>query len=174
MEKMELVKEVHAPKIYVAGAHRELERCSRVIEEVRELGYDVVLDWTASIREFGGDQNDDRVLTERAKNAWADIDAVIEADIVLLLLPRTITKGMHTELGAALMWNRLRARGGTNSDMTSYSFAATTNHKTILASWEDEIAARDEDLPLFVACADNIFDRDVDALMCLHDIRDVR
>ena len=144
-------------KIYIAGAHRELDRCSDIIKKVDALpGAEITLDWTGSIREFGGDQHDDRSLPARAETAWADVDAVLNADVVWLLLPRAITKGMHTELGVALAYRRLRPFLDVPDRFGQ--------KKTLLASWVDEIAAHDEDLPLFVAAVDNIFDTDAEAL----------
>lgn len=147
-------------KIYIAGAHRELDRCASMIIAADAIpDVEVTLDWTGSIRKHGGDQNDDRPIPDRAETAWADVDAVIAADVVWLLLPRAITKGMHTELGVALCYNRL---------LKKVHFL--DGPKIIIASWQDSVAARDEDLPLFVATADLLFDNDADALEAVRGV----
>lgn len=150
-------------KIYIAGAHRELERCSAIIDTVKKFpNVEITLDWTYSIRKFGGDQQDDRSVKDRAETAWQDVDAVLNADLVWLLLPRAITKGMHTELGVALAFRRLRPFLSVPDRFNG--------KKTLIASWADKIAARDEDLPLFVCAADNIFDTDEEALGAVRDL----
>lgn len=146
-------------KIYVAGSSRDLTRCTLVIQAIQRMpNAEITLDWTESIRQFGGDAQDNRTVRARAETAWADVDAVLAADVLVLLLPRVPTKGAWAELGVALAHNRLMQRAGVayQGELSN----RLQHEKFIFAAWEDEHMSESEDLPLFVAPAHKIFRND--------------
>lgn len=144
--------------IYVAGASREIERCEGVLRHIRTYlptSYEITLDWPASVRAHKGDPDD---AAQREEIALDDVDAVLDAHILLLLLPRQPTEGMHAELGVALGNNRLVHHFGARQ--------VGTDRITILASWQDKDGPNRT--PLFVAPADHVFQSDEEALAHLH------
>lgn len=94
-------------KIYVAGPLADVEKVRAVQIAVVAAGHELTLDWT---------RGSDASLTERyasspdvaAKIATDDLEAVLDADAVLVVMSEHDGRGMFVELGAALT----RARRG--------------------------------------------------------------
>jgi hypothetical protein len=85
-------------RIYVAGG--STERLSVVrpwMDMLRNVGWTITHDWTES-------EGYDRQFTheEQQHNAKLDLDGVLAADWVWLLVPATKSEGLSVELGAAL------------------------------------------------------------------------
>lgn len=89
-------------RIYIAGASAERERVRAALAYVRSLGAVVTFDWLAEIERVGTALPLDALTAERS--ALADLRAIHEADVVLLLVPAAgvITTGAWAELGYAL------------------------------------------------------------------------
>lgn len=86
--------------IYVAGALADVETVRSVQAAVVRAGHELTLDWT---------RVDEAALTDyearpaaAATVATADLDAVLAADAVLVVLSEHEGRGMYVELGAAL------------------------------------------------------------------------
>ncbi|HXH77465.1 hypothetical protein [Nocardioides sp.] len=94
-------------KIYVAGPLADVERVRAVQVAVVAAGHELTLDWT---------RGSDAVLREgyssapdlAAKIATDDLEAVLNADAVLVVMSEHDGRGMFVELGVALT----RARRG--------------------------------------------------------------
>lgn len=87
-------------KIYVAGASKELARCQFWIDECREAGFEVTQDWTIAVLEI-------RIGTtltaeERRKCARDDLDGVLSASVLWMLVPSNASVGSWIEFGYAL------------------------------------------------------------------------
>ena len=95
-------------KIYVAGASKEAARCRAMIDAVKALGYELTLDWLAEIEKAGA-ANEGLEHPERQRYAIADMEAVVKADILLVLAPDAFSTGAWVELGIALGHNALAA-----------------------------------------------------------------
>jgi hypothetical protein len=91
-------------KIYMAGASKEVDQCAAAIAALREMGYEVDLDWTKSVIEYRAKGVSDVHLSEdeRIKFAQEDIDAAVDADIFWLRTPQNASLGAWVELGAAI------------------------------------------------------------------------
>ena len=91
-------------RIYLAGASKEVDECAAAIAQLREMGHDVVLDWTKSVLENRAKGVADQHLSEsdRVAFASADLNAAVSADILWLRTPRNASLGAWVELGAAL------------------------------------------------------------------------
>lgn len=87
-------------RIYVAGASSQLYRAKAAIKLVRQLGYEVTVDWPESIEAYG-------ILSDykaRLGSATEDWDGVRAADVVWFLAPEDNypSTGAWVELGMAI------------------------------------------------------------------------
>lgn len=88
-------------KVYVAGALDDAERVQAVQAAVVAAGHQLSLDWTREsdvtfVNNYASD------LDLSAKIATDDLDAVLDADAVLVVASEHEGRGMFVELGAAL------------------------------------------------------------------------
>ena len=79
-------------RFYIASSLRNIDQVRYVSEKLKNIGFIHTYDWT--VNENVTTLEELRVIGEKEKNA------VIEADIVLVLLPAG--KGSHIELGIAI------------------------------------------------------------------------
>lgn len=87
------------PSVYVAGGSHERLEVRRWIDELVRRGARITFDWTRAPEwDLGRDITPD----ERRWVADLDLAAVLQARIVWVLLPRQLSEGAATELGAAL------------------------------------------------------------------------
>src|ERR1700687_3221879 len=92
-------------KIYVAGASREVETSVKYITKLKEMGFEITHDWTEEVLDYKKRGITDKELTneEKYKFAKLDIQGIIDADIVWVILPENpVGVGYWIELGAAL------------------------------------------------------------------------
>jgi hypothetical protein len=82
-------------KVYVSMSSADTRAARKIMDKVRAAGHTVVHDWTASV-----DKTEAGCSLSQSSAAKDDIDAVVEAD--LLLIYGEPTAGC--ELGAALAW----------------------------------------------------------------------
>lgn len=88
-------------KIYVAGPLADIEKVHAVQSAVVGAGHELTLDWTRGpdvtlVKDYGS-------LPEVSANlATNDLDAVLNADAVLVVMSEHDGRGMFVELGAAL------------------------------------------------------------------------
>lgn len=88
-------------KIYVAGPLADIETVQTVQSAVVAAGHELTLDWTQGpdvtlVMDYGS-------LPEISANlATSDLDAVLSADAVLVVMSEHDGRGMFVELGAAL------------------------------------------------------------------------
>lgn len=125
-------------RVYVAGSSGELERVEAVIARLREAGATITLDWTLDVRAHraAGHATDADLSDEEARFlAETDRDAVVAADVFLLLAPVVATRGAWVELGIAT---------------TFCGYTAVAGH-----------AARDS---IFTRLVDEVFSTDADAI----------
>jgi len=89
------------PSVYLAGASKELERCQRWIQALRQEGIPITYDWTIPVTSFG---SSGPALKDYEKRAFAraDFRGVQEADVLWLLVPAAPSTGAWVELGYAL------------------------------------------------------------------------
>lgn len=92
-------------KVYLAGASADIDVCEAFMADLRRAGCTITVDWCAAIRAEAARGNTDRTLShlDRRHYAAADLEGVMMADVVWLLIPpagRSI--GCWVELGAAL------------------------------------------------------------------------
>lgn len=88
-------------KVYVAGALDDADRVRAVQAAVVAAGHQLSLDWTREsdvtlVNDYASD------LDLSAKIATDDLDAVLDADAVLVVASEHEGRGMFVELGAAL------------------------------------------------------------------------
>jgi len=93
-------------KIYVAGAFVDKTELRQIMDKVEKLGHEITHDWTSY--ELVYTDHHERNI----KCAKADIDGVIDADLVIAVMTRDEYpyKGTKHELGAAFTMKRLSAR----------------------------------------------------------------
>jgi hypothetical protein len=92
-------------KVYVAGSSGEIDRVKRVMATLRSRGYEITHDWTGEVEAArAANYSDSTYPTDmRFACASADYCGVANADVVVLLLPKTTTsRGMWVEFGIAL------------------------------------------------------------------------
>jgi hypothetical protein len=99
------------PRVYVAGASRELERCQKWIALLNGEGIRVTYDWTKPVEKYGseGSALEAHQLRMFARN---DLRGIDDADIVWVLAPEATTVGAWVELGYAI--NRFTMPGYGN------------------------------------------------------------
>jgi len=85
-------------KVYVASKLRNKEKVAEVQEFVKSLGWSIAYDW-ASMSKVKPYTDHIGHCNQRAK---AEIDAIVDSKIFILLLHNEIGSGMYTEFGAAL------------------------------------------------------------------------
>lgn len=87
-------------RIYVAGALADSARVRDVQAAVVAAGHELTLDWTSgedvSLRDYASEPE------AAGRIAAADLDAVRQADAVLVVTSEHQGRGMFVELGAAL------------------------------------------------------------------------
>lgn len=92
-------------KLYVAASSSQLSRAAEFMRLARAAGWTITLDWVEVVRGNGGVANPTDVeASVMAGWAKADVDAVINADVVVLLAPSDTSpgRGAFVELGVAL------------------------------------------------------------------------
>lgn len=90
------------PKVYVAGASSEIERCRKWIQRLGKEGIPITYDWTKSVEEFGSAGSGLRAHQLRMF-ARFDLQGVQDADLLWLLAPiEGKTIGAWIEFGYAL------------------------------------------------------------------------
>ena len=91
--------------VYVAGASSErAERAKPVMQALTNAGFRITHDWTEAC-DMHGANNEHGTLSaeELAACAYADLNGVRTADILVLLAPEKPSTGAWAELGIALM-----------------------------------------------------------------------
>ncbi|NPC96977.1 hypothetical protein [Nocardioides sp. zg-DK7169] len=88
-------------KVYVAGALADVAGVQAVQAAVMAAGHELTLDWTRSldvtlVESYGSD------LALSASLASDDLEAVLSAEAVLVVMSDEEGRGMFVELGAAL------------------------------------------------------------------------
>ena len=98
-------------RVYVAGSSAEREAVAEDIRRLERAGVTVTYDWTKSPG-WG------RILSpaECAEQAWADLDAVRDADVLWLRLGEK-SEGAHVELGYALALMERHSGTGSRSQI---------------------------------------------------------
>lgn len=110
-------------KIYVAGPLADIEKVQRVQSAVVAAGHELTLDWTRGpdvtlVKDYGS-------LPEVSANlATDDLNAVLCADAVLVVMSKHDGRGMFVELGAALT----RASRG---DLKHVVILGPTQHESV-------------------------------------------
>lgn len=87
-------------KIYVAAASAELHRATGAMTYLRAHGHEVVGDWTQDVAELGA--NTGLSDTERRRAVHLCVSGILGADAIVLLWPKTETRGAWIEFGIAL------------------------------------------------------------------------
>lgn len=90
-----------AKLFYLASAISDVERARRLIGELDQHGWTCTFDWTQY--EIDPVVGSKLTMDERTDIAQQEINGVVEADVMVLLLPGG--RGAHVELGAALASN---------------------------------------------------------------------
>jgi len=88
-------------KIYVAGPLADIERVQAVQAAVVAAGHELTLDWTRGLDVTLVDSYGSAPSLS-ADLASADLDAVLSAEAVLVVMSDEEGRGMFVELGAAL------------------------------------------------------------------------
>ena len=88
-------------KIYVAGPLADVEKVQAVQSAVVAAGHELTLDWTRG-PEVTLAQDYGSLPEVSASLATDDLDAVLGADAVLIVMSEHHGRGMFVELGAAL------------------------------------------------------------------------
>ena len=130
-------------KVYVAGSSAELDRCERVISALRAGGCTITFDWAAQMREFAARGLCDAALDdhEARRCAEADLNAIVDADVVLLLAPEQPTRGAWVEFGYALGW----ARGYGEAPLRSLYVSGPAARQSIFTRCADALFLSDDD-----------------------------
>jgi hypothetical protein len=92
-------------RIYVSGPVADVVTVRQVQDAVLAAGHELTLDWSADVS-FAEDYASQ--ADRSARMASEELDAVVEADAVLVVASEHDGRGMFVELGAALV----RARAG--------------------------------------------------------------
>lgn len=132
-------------KIYVMGSSKEIDRVRAAYMRLRAGGHTITRDWTEVVLSAPGPDSSltDEVCREVAD---ADLDAVMETETVLLLVPKPGESiGSWVELGAAL--GALRARFKSEADTYPYPsvIAAGPRVTIFLAATPIQLYATDEE-----------------------------
>ena len=90
--------------VYVAGASRELERAEAFIASLRLRGHEVTHDWTVDVRASRVAGVVDEQLSDQDAQRYAEteLDAVVQAQLLVLLAPEQSTSGAWVEYGVAI------------------------------------------------------------------------
>lgn len=95
-----------APRIYLAGASKELDLCEHWRDELRRVGFEITHDWMAICREpkYAGVPPEKIPRDERRHLAAYDLEGVARAEAFWLVVPPegSLSIGMWVELGYAL------------------------------------------------------------------------
>lgn len=99
-EYLFLIKRIskYKPKLYVAGKFADGSYVNKHIEKLEALGYTITHNWTKV------EDSKEHTTDELAKYAAADIDGVVAADYLIVIItdPTYPYRGSCSELGAAL------------------------------------------------------------------------
>lgn len=90
--------------IYIAGASGELDRCESAVAYARSLDLRITHDWTADVRAnlLAGKTDRDLTDAEVQRHALADLRAVSECRVLVLLAPAVTSTGCWGELCFAI------------------------------------------------------------------------
>lgn len=89
--------------VYVAGSTRDVERVNAVQDIARAFGCRVTFDWTGAEGEIRTDGSWDTVPEKGAQIASREVQACMDADLIILLFPPTGGGlGCWIEMGAGL------------------------------------------------------------------------
>lgn len=108
-------------KIYVGGSSEELVQIRLIMKILQLRGHTITFDWTQCFSWKSPD------LTE---NARLDLEAIREADLVLLVFERNRNyQGTHTEMGIALALGKEVIILGPKADKNIFSRLCTIYHE---------------------------------------------
>jgi len=101
-------------KVYIASSLGNVATVQRLRDLLVSLGHEITHDWTVvepghandprAAEHPGFPDSTDPISITLEDRADADIEGVVSADALIAILPGGV--GTHTELGAALGWNR--------------------------------------------------------------------
>lgn len=91
-----------AQRIYVAGSSAQLERARAAMDALKERGYLVAHDWVTEVEKVGSANPPDAPMAKQAAWAREDLQGVLFADYLWLLMPAEEGWGAAVELGYAL------------------------------------------------------------------------
>ena len=104
-------------KIYVAASSKEMDRAQKAMDWVKTTwGLELAHDWVADIKQRAerGLTDDDLTMEEAARFVGADINAILQSNVLWLLLPTTPTTGAWIEYGIGIVARRLGNATGTD------------------------------------------------------------
>ena len=90
-------------KVYVAGKFEDRFEIRTVMNRLRAVGHEVTHDWTY---EDPGDLQGDALASFLTHCAEADMNGVLEADI-LVLINHKLAFGAAAEMGMAIAWGKV-------------------------------------------------------------------
>lgn len=88
-------------RLYVAGASAEIDAIEPRIARLRAAWAEITHDWVADVR-AAGTANVGLTTDQRKRYAQTDLNGILRAEVVWLLVPSTLSKGCWIELGIAL------------------------------------------------------------------------
>jgi hypothetical protein len=91
-------------KVYIACTVTRQKDYQIIKEEVLKKGWEITHDWTQDFPTSGRELK----TPQLARDARRDLQGVLDADVMIVLLPAA--RGTHIEIGAALAANRLRTK----------------------------------------------------------------
>lgn len=92
-----------AKRVYVAGSRHDIERVNSVQALVRDVGWEIVFDWTGAEGEVRTDASWDAAPEKGAAIALHEIEAAKSAELLILVFPQTRNGlGCWIEMGATL------------------------------------------------------------------------
>ena len=117
------------PKVWISGAWAHRERMGQLIDQVRQMGYEITHDWTRL------EKAPNPSPQEMGMYAKFDIDGVKNADVVVAVLedPDYPYRGTFTEIGCALGANK------PTHIVWPYSLETSEKNAQILFFWHPDI-----------------------------------
>lgn len=90
---------------YLAGGSSDVEECAVYIKELKSRGLACAFNWTDAVLANHREGGNDATLSEGLRRAAATVDlaAVLASDILWLVVPKGVSRGCWTELGAGLI-----------------------------------------------------------------------
>jgi len=126
-------------RVYVAARSEDRALARQWMDRLREAGLEITHDWVPDVERY---MTTEAMASreERIRHSELDVQGVITADVLWVLMPAESGAGVHTELGIALGWNLASAQAREHDGSGGQTFIVVSGalSRNIFASLAHE------------------------------------